>query len=300
MAESNGTKKVCVIGLGNMGSALADALLANGQSVTVWNRTASKCDPLAAAGATVAASVVDATHRVDVLVFCVTDHDASLSILATDGMDEAVHGKTLIQLSTMSAAESLALDSWARERGAGYLDGSILGYPQEVRERTIRFLFSGSKAVFEDSRDVIDALTGQAIFLGEKPGTALVADKLVYAQFYGIAYAYLHAAAMAAAAGISIRNFRELTGGDENWRGRGKSIEGFLEMIESRDYSDAECTLEVHAAGYDHVVRMSRELDVGADFPALVADTLAQGIEQGHSKHDLAAIFEVLTGGRGR
>ena len=86
----------------------------------------------------------------------------------------------------------------------------------------------------------------------------------------------------------------------ERWQRRGRTIERFLEMIESRDYSDAECTLEVHAAGYDHVVRMSRELDVGADFPALVADTLARGIEQGHSQHDLAAIFEVLTGGRER
>ena len=49
MTGSNERKQVCVIGLGNMGSALAEALLAKDHSVTVWNRTASKCDPLTAA-----------------------------------------------------------------------------------------------------------------------------------------------------------------------------------------------------------------------------------------------------------
>ena len=52
MTESNERKQVCVIGLGNMGSALAGALLANGHGVTVWNRTSSKCGPLVEAGAT--------------------------------------------------------------------------------------------------------------------------------------------------------------------------------------------------------------------------------------------------------
>ena len=50
MTESSEGKQVCVIGLGNMGSALAEALLTSGHSVTVWNRTTSKCDGLAAAG----------------------------------------------------------------------------------------------------------------------------------------------------------------------------------------------------------------------------------------------------------
>ncbi len=40
----NGTKRVSVIGLGNMGSALAEALINAGHEVTVWNRTPGKCD----------------------------------------------------------------------------------------------------------------------------------------------------------------------------------------------------------------------------------------------------------------
>ncbi|TFH40813.1 MAG: NAD(P)-dependent oxidoreductase [Lysobacterales bacterium] len=298
MTGSHKSRHVCMIGLGKMGSALAEALLANGHKVTVWNRTASKCDPLAEAGASIAESVVEAVQAVEVLVICVLDYDASMSILATDGMDVALKGKTLIQLTTMSAPESVALDAWAREHGAAYLDGAIIGYPSDVREGTAKILFSGSKNVFEANSDVVDALCGRSIFLGEKPGTALVADKLIYAQFYGITFAYLHTAAMAVAAGLSIRDFRELTGGDERWQWRGRQMERFLDMIDSQDYSNAGATLKAHGTAYDHVVRISQDLDIGAEFPKLIATTISQGIENGHSEHELAAIFEVLTGNR--
>ncbi len=60
MTGPNESQDVCVIGLGNMGSALAQALLTSGHRVTVWNRTASKCEALATAGATVATSVSEA------------------------------------------------------------------------------------------------------------------------------------------------------------------------------------------------------------------------------------------------
>ena len=52
MTQSSEGKQVCVIGLGNMGSVLAEALLAEHHGVTVWNRISSKCGPLVEAGAT--------------------------------------------------------------------------------------------------------------------------------------------------------------------------------------------------------------------------------------------------------
>ena len=53
MVDSAESPLVCVIGLGDMGSALAEALINNGHRVTVWNRTMSKCDPLVDVGASV-------------------------------------------------------------------------------------------------------------------------------------------------------------------------------------------------------------------------------------------------------
>ena len=62
---------VSVIGLGNMGRALAEALLRSGRTLTVWNRTASKCAPLHERGATPARSVSSAIADTDAAIVCI-------------------------------------------------------------------------------------------------------------------------------------------------------------------------------------------------------------------------------------
>ena len=52
--------QLAVLGLGNMGSALAHCLLKAGHDVSVWNRTSKKAEDFAEAGATICASPDDA------------------------------------------------------------------------------------------------------------------------------------------------------------------------------------------------------------------------------------------------
>ena len=63
---------ISVIGLGDMGSALAYTLLKNGYSVTVWNRSADKADPLTAAGAVLASSAEEAISVSPATITCIT------------------------------------------------------------------------------------------------------------------------------------------------------------------------------------------------------------------------------------
>ena len=63
---------ISVIGLGDMGSALASTLLNNGYSVTVWNRSADKADPLTAAGAALASSPKEAIAASPATITCIT------------------------------------------------------------------------------------------------------------------------------------------------------------------------------------------------------------------------------------
>ncbi len=64
---------VGVAGLGNMGSAIAGRLIETGNAVTVWNRSAEKCKPLAAAGAAVAASAAALAEATDTVITILTD-----------------------------------------------------------------------------------------------------------------------------------------------------------------------------------------------------------------------------------
>jgi glutamyl-tRNA reductase len=57
--------KVVILGTGIMGRALAERLLGQGLEVTVWNRTASRAEPLAELGATIAATPAEAVAGAD-------------------------------------------------------------------------------------------------------------------------------------------------------------------------------------------------------------------------------------------
>ena len=97
---------VSMLGLGYMGSALARAFLAKQHAVTVWNRTASKAEPLAETGAQVAASVAEAIAASDVTVVCVSDYHGSDALLRTTEMAGRLKGKTLVQLTTGTPEEA--------------------------------------------------------------------------------------------------------------------------------------------------------------------------------------------------
>jgi 3-hydroxyisobutyrate dehydrogenase-like beta-hydroxyacid dehydrogenase len=118
-----GGADVCVIGLGNMGTALAETFLRSGCKLTVWNRTASRCEALREKGATAARSVVEALESSGLAFACISNHAAMKSVLFSEGAGKALRGKLLVQLSTVSSGESIETAAWAVKSGASYLDG---------------------------------------------------------------------------------------------------------------------------------------------------------------------------------
>lgn len=118
-----------LLGTGAMGTALARVWLAAGHEVTVWNRTAARAEPLAAEGATVAASAADAVAANRLVIVCLLD-DASVGE-ALDGADPA--GRDLVNLTTGTPAEGRARAAWAEARGARFLDAGIMAVPDDRR-----------------------------------------------------------------------------------------------------------------------------------------------------------------------
>ena len=98
MTNANPPGTVSVIGIGNMGSALAEALLTAGFTVTVWNRTVSKAERMVEQGAILADSAAASALNSENTIVCVTDHAAFVSVIHNDSVATALEGKRLIQL----------------------------------------------------------------------------------------------------------------------------------------------------------------------------------------------------------
>jgi len=289
MSRSNASRDVCVIGLGDMGSAIAETLLAKGHSVAVWNRTAAKCAPLAKAGATAADPLSGAAAGAQCVVVCVLDHAATLSLLTPDGVARALRGKLLVQLSTVTAAESRALGRWAEESGIDYLDGSILGYRQDMLGARCPVVYSGPKALFDANAGVLAAMGGSPRHVSETIGSAVTFDKAFYSFHWGSLLAFFHGAALCHAAGFPTELYTELLLGQagENTR---EALRRYGEMIAQRSYK-AEA-IEVDVMAYAHVTALSEELGIDTAYPRVVARYLDRA--RGHSEQSLATIFEAM------
>ena len=120
-------------------------------------------------------------------------------------MRAAAAGKTLVQLSTVTSAESLELADWAAEAGAGYLDGQLLSVPAAVREARANTAYSGPRDLFDRHAGLLRAMAGNAHHVGERNGAAASFDKAHLSFAMGDYLAFLQGAAMAAQAGVDLR-----------------------------------------------------------------------------------------------
>ena len=284
-------QKVGVIGLGLMGSALADALLAGNIDLTVWNRSSDKSGRFAEQGVGVAKSVQDLATGCDVIIVCLTDHAVSMEVLNSKGVAEAITGKTLILLTSMSADDSIASAEWAAKHGVAYLAGSILGYPANVRDQACMIVYSGPKALFDASLEILDAMGSMPRLVGEQPGAALLFDKAIHSVYYAHVLGLMHGAAICGATGAPIEVFTEFMTEYWEWAEEDAVL---LRRVKERDYSLAEASLDIHADGYERIGPWCERIGVDGRLPGLVSEYLHEAVAQGHGNSELAALIEVF------
>ena len=295
MINSNVTKPVSVIGMGNMGSVLAEALINAGHDVTVWNRTPAKCDALVEKGASVAGSVAEAARVADVVIVCVIDHAAVEQILHDTGVDQALNRRLLVQLSTMTVEQSQTTALWVKAQKASYLEGSILSYPQDIAHGSATILYAGARDVFDENKSVLNALSSGPQHVGEEVGAAVTFAKLSYIFTCGLLHTFMQGAAMAHAKGFSISAYSEMIAARLPTFYHG-NVKLFGEMIAKRNYDDVGATMEVHAAVFAETLSMCRDAGVNDALPAVIMSNFERAIAAGHGEREMSAIFEVLIG----
>jgi 3-hydroxyisobutyrate dehydrogenase-like beta-hydroxyacid dehydrogenase len=136
--------KVSVLGLGLMGSAVANGMLACGHEVIVYNRTATKAAPLVEKGAIAAASAADAILAADAAIIVLTDGKAVKNLFTEDVL-QACKGKKILNASTTSVEEILFLNDLVTAHGGSLAEMSIMVGPEQVMNQEGYFLLGCAK-----------------------------------------------------------------------------------------------------------------------------------------------------------
>lgn len=188
------------IGLGIMGSGMVANLLRAGFDVTVWNRTASRMEPLLQLGASPAASPADVTERSDIVFICVGGTpDVETVVLGQHGVLAAARpGQLIIDHSTISPQATKEMGAALAEKGALMLDAPISGGSEGAKNGTLSIMIGGDEAQLERARPYLDVM-GRTIThvgdLGAGQMVKLVNQILVVTTMQGIAEALVFAEA---------------------------------------------------------------------------------------------------------
>jgi 3-hydroxyisobutyrate dehydrogenase len=179
---------VALLGTGTMGEGMARNIAAAGLPLRVWNRTASRAEPLADV-ATVAGSVADAVRGADVVVTMLHDADSVVESME-QARGELGAGTVWLQQSTVGVEGSERLAALAAELGVTYVDAPVLGTRQPAQDGVLVVLASGPEDARPRVDPVLDAIGSRTIWVGAAGGGSrlkLAANAWVFTVVEGIA-----------------------------------------------------------------------------------------------------------------
>ncbi|GAA1451549.1 NAD(P)-dependent oxidoreductase [Nocardiopsis tropica] len=290
--ENHEQSTVSVIGLGQMGTRLAQAFLTSGYATTVWNRSAAKADALVAQGAVRAATVDDAVAESPLVVVCLPDYATVSDLLGP--VAPRLRGRVLVNLTSGTPEDAAGMASWAAGHGAGYLDGAAMSGTRLVGRPEALFVFSGSPEAFATHRTVLASL-GNSVHLGADPALAPVYDTALFGLAWGALAGFYHAVALGGSAGVDPVDFAAVA--MEHMPFVTSLMSDHARQIEDGRFSDDDGTVAVHAAAMEHLLETSRAHGLGTDVPELFGSLLDRAAVTGHGSSGIASVIETITKG---
>ena len=173
------------IGLGRMGEAMVKRLLKAGHQVQVWNRTASKAQPLAEYGATIVARKTDLA-TCDAVFTMVSTTDDLIEVLFAEGGLVTGSRKPRVVIDSSSISQEGSAD--VRERleamGVAYLCAPVSGNAKVAKAGKLLIVASGPKALYDESEPWLAALGRRVMWVGE--GELARVWKIAHNTMFGV------------------------------------------------------------------------------------------------------------------
>ena len=160
---------VGIVGLGDMGTGMAERLLAAGHEVYGWNRTRAKAERLAPQGLRVQDSPRSVARSAELVITMVTDNAALQAVC--DGSDGIVAGlrpgSIVAEMSTTAPALVRALAQRVAATGGVLLDAPVSGSILTLRDGKLLIMVGGDRAAYERAEPILLAIGPKVRHVGE-------------------------------------------------------------------------------------------------------------------------------------
>jgi putative dehydrogenase len=286
----SGMTPVGIVGLGLLGSAVAGRVRAAGRDVLGYDVLPDRQRALEAIGGRAAASAAAVAQTADPICVVLPSLAAvEEAVLGPRGLAATAHGRTVVQMSTISPTLSERLARECAARGVDFLDCPISGTSGMVARGDGIIFVGGDLAVYERWRPLLETILPRAVHVGAA-GQAMVL-KLVANLLVAVhSAAAAEALAMVERAGLDVPQALELLGSSAA-TSRMLQVRGPL--MAKRDFP-AQMKLDLFMKDL-HLIQEAAGM-LGAPVPLTdVAERLyAAAQAAGHGGEDLAVVVTAL------
>lgn len=283
---------VTVIGLGVMGSALANALIENGYKVTVWNRTRAKAEVFAQSGASVADDVASAVAASPAIVVCVDNYNISRSLLDDKNVISHLSDKVIIQLSTGTPEEARKAEKWATPNGVHYIDGAIMATPNLIGKPDTPIFVSGKAEANSKVEKLLTSFSGSIMYMGEGAGSAAAWDIAVLSILFGGLFGFFHGARVFESEGLPVAELGKMA---QNVAPiMGAILKDTADTIHNESYSLPHSTVKTCLGGFKLIAQQAKEAGIDSTFPDFAIGLSERAVKVGLGNEDFASLIKVL------
>jgi putative dehydrogenase len=292
MSLSPGT--VTVIGVGNMGGAMAADLLAQGWAVQVCDTEPSKVAILEEKGAVALTAPAQAAIDSVAFIVCVVDAAQTDDVLfGPHGLARTLQpGHTVLLCPTMAPQDVESFAARLAALGVHTVDAPMSGGPVRARDGTMSLMVACPAAVYEQQAALLQALSGKLFRISERPGdgarTKLVNNLLAGINLVGAAEVLALAGQMGLDMGKTLDVIEQSSG--QSWIGSDR-----MRRALAGDYAP-----RAHVTLLEKDTRLAVEAARAAGFDgplgARTSQVFAEAHQAGLAGLDDAAIFKHLAG----
>jgi 3-hydroxyisobutyrate dehydrogenase-like beta-hydroxyacid dehydrogenase len=285
--------RVAFLGLGNMGSGIAQCILKAGFELAVWNRSPAKMQPLIELGAHGAPSARDAARGAEVVVSSLMDDRSVLDVaqgktgLLAGMPRDAVH----ICVTTISPHCADELDSLHRHHGSSYVSGPVLGRPEAAHYGQLASFLAGDQRAIERVSRVCSAYSQQVTVIPGPPRAANCMKLALNYNLISIIELIGESYVFAEKCGLPLEPLRDFY---QQLAFAHPALKMYAEKLRGRDFG-GRGGFVMKGGLKDVRLMLSTADEVGAplEIGRIVEPKLQAGVEAGMEESDWSAFYEI-------
>ena len=286
--------RIGVIGLGAMGSGIAQSLRRAGHDVAVCDARPGVADRFAADGGTACADAATLARLCDVVVSVVVDAVQTEAVLfGPNGVADAMRpGSVFVMCSTVDPHRSVDFETRLEALGLRYLDAPISGGAAKAAAGEMTMMTAGKPAAYARCGAFLDAMAGKVYRLGDRAGNGSKV-KIINQLLAGV-----HIAAAAEAMALGLREGVDAAALYEvitHSAGNSWMFENRMAHVLAADYTPLSA-VDIFVKDLGLVLDTAR----ASKFPLPLASTAHQMFMQastaGYAREDDSAVIKIFPG----